>query len=100
MRDLLEQIDRALQYNLYYVSIFTSLSIPDICAALSSVDGESNRTRYAQWFDQYVAPKCYGMISGETCYYYRCSMLHQGTTQHPRNAYARVIFAEPSSVDI
>lgn len=96
MEDLLEQIERALQANLYYVALFTTLCIPDICAALSTPDGQTTGKLYERWFDQYVAPKCYGVIDGETCYYYRCSLLHQGTSQHPKNSYSRIIFLEPS----
>jgi len=95
MRDLLDQIERGLQANLYYLSLLAALSVPDMCAALSSLDGQTNRTRYADWFDQNVARKYNGNLDGETCYQFRCSLLHQGTTQHPKSPYSRIIFVEP-----
>jgi hypothetical protein len=95
MRDLLEQIDRGLQANLYYLSLIAALSVPDMCAALSSSDGQTNGARYAAWFDQNVAPKYNGNLDGRTCYQFRCSLLHQGTTQHPKSSYSRIIFLEP-----
>lgn len=57
MRDLLQQIESGLQNNLYYLSLFATLSVPDMCAALSSPDGRTDGTKYAAWFDKYVAPK-------------------------------------------
>jgi len=98
MRDLLGQVEAGLQANLYYLSIFAALSIPDICAALSSPDGQTSGAKYADWFDQYVAPKYHGRLDGQTCYQFRCSLLHQGTTQHPKSQYSRIIFLEPSGM--
>ena len=37
MRDLLEQIERGLDQNLYYLALFSALSLPDICGAVDSV---------------------------------------------------------------
>ena len=101
MRDLLGQIETALDANLYYLALFGALSIPDICGAVDSEDGTANRSKYIPWFDEYIGPKYrYGsqiFLNGEDCYYFRCSLLHQGSTQHPRSTYARVIFVEPSA---
>ncbi len=95
MRDLLDQIDRGLQANLYYLSLISALSVPDMCAALGSQDGRTDGKRYADWFNQNVADKYNGNFDGETCYQFRCSLLHQGTTQHRASAYSRIIFVEP-----
>ena len=95
MRDLLDQIERGIQANLYYLSLIAALSVPDMCAALSSADGQTTGAKYAAWFDQYAAPKYNGNLDGETCYQFRCSLLHQGTTQHPKSSYSRIIFLEP-----
>jgi hypothetical protein len=96
MRDLLDQIELGLQANLYYLSLIATLSIPDMCAALSSPDGTTTGAQYAAWFDANVAAKYGGHLSGETCYQFRCSLLHQGTTQHPKSTYSRIIFVEPN----
>lgn len=95
MRDFLAQIRRGLNANLYYLSLFSALAIPDICGAMSSENGETNREKYAAWFDKYVAPKYKGFLNGDDCYYFRCSLLHQGSSHHKKSSYERVIFVEP-----
>jgi hypothetical protein len=37
------------------------------------------------------------MFTGKDCYYYRCSALHQGSSQHPQGTYSRILFVEPSA---
>jgi hypothetical protein len=96
MRDFLQQIESGLRANLYYLSLMAALSIPDMCAALSSLDGQTTSFKYADWFDENVAAKYGGTLNGRTCYQFRCSLLYQGTTQHPGSAYSRIIFLEPS----
>jgi hypothetical protein len=96
MRDFLIQIKRALDENLYYLSLFSVLTIPDLCGALSSENGEASAEKYKTWFDKYVAAKYNGFLLGEDCYRFRCSMLHQGSSQLSRSRYERIIFVEPS----
>jgi hypothetical protein len=95
MQDLLQQIRGANAVGLYYVALFSALALPDICGSLESQDGLANRARYIDWFNQHVAPRYLGSLDGETCYQFRCSMLHQGRTQHPQGRYSRIIFVEP-----
>ena len=97
MENLLTQIESGLEASLYYISLFAALTIPDICGAISSQDGESTRQKYADWFDEYVAEKYNGFLSGENCYRFRCSLLHQGSSQNPKNKYVRVLFIEPTA---
>lgn len=96
-RDLLNEIQRALSVNLYYVALLTSLNIPDICGAMASTDGIANRSKYIDWFDKYVAPNYVGNLTGTDCWYFRCSAVHQGSSQNSRSTYSRVIFVEPSA---
>lgn len=96
MKYFLDQIQKALELDLYYLALFTSLIIPDICGAIDSVNGEANRFKYINWFDKYVAQKYSGFFTGEDCWHLRCSMLHQGSSQHPKIEYSRIIFVEPS----
>ena len=70
MRDLLDQIENALNFGLYYIALIASLSIPDICGAIESTDGKATRKKYQEWFDKYVAPKYCGMLTGEDCYFF------------------------------
>lgn len=83
---LLEQIELCLQKKLYYVAIMTSLVIPDIGGAIDSENGEANQKKYVSWFDKYVKPRYTGKtnLTGDECYYLRCSMLHQGKTRHKK----------------
>ena len=97
MKDLLEQIQIGLEANLYYLSLFASLCIPDICGAIRSEDGLSTNDKYKDWFNEYVAEKYDGFLTGEDCYFFRCSLLHQGSSQHSKSGYSRVIFVEPSA---
>lgn len=99
MRELLRQIEAALDANLYYLALFASLALPDICGAIDSLDGVATGSKYKDWFDKYVAPKYlrYGhqYLTGADCYHFRCSLLHQGSSQIQHSNYSRVIFIEP-----
>jgi hypothetical protein len=98
LKDLLEQIERGIESDLYYLSLFTALAIPDICGALASRSGEASGKKYRKWFDKYVAPKYGGKLDGRTCYLFRCSLLHQGTTRNSRSKFKRIIFVEPGKL--
>jgi len=97
MRHLLEQIKKGLDNNLYYLSLFAVLTLPDICGAMASENGKACRKKYIQWFDNYVGGKCVGSLNGEDCWYFRCSLLHQGSSQNPKSNYSRVLFVEPTA---
>ncbi len=97
MKDFLNQVKKALDMNLYYLALFTSLTIPDICGAMDSDDGKAKPARHVDWFNKYVAQKYRGFLTGEDCYYYRCSVLHQGSSQNPKSTYSRILFVEPSA---
>ena len=97
MEELMSQIKKALDNNLYYLALLAALTLPDICGALSSEDGEANKQRYIEWFNKYVGEKYKGCLTGEDCYYFRCSFVHQGASQHPKSNYSRVIFVEPTA---
>lgn len=96
MRDFLTQIKKGLDENLYLLSLFSALAIPDICGAMGSENGEARPKKYKAWFDKYVTPKYNNFLNGEDCYYFRCSLLHQGSSQHGKSNYKRVLFVETS----
>ncbi len=101
MRDLLHQIEAGLDANLYYLSLYVGLTIPDICGALDSKNGRAHGDKYKKWFNQYVAHRYRDsdsnkqLLTAEDCYFFRCSLLHQGSTQHLQSTYERIIFIEP-----
>jgi hypothetical protein len=119
MRILIEQLERSLDSNLYYLSLFTALTLPDIAGALDSDDGVADRPKYVDWYEKWVRPRfadsirqCLppevlaldpnlpeSPITGDACYRFRCSLLHQGSTQHPKSPFDRVIFVEPGATD-
>jgi len=116
MRILLEQLERSLEFGLYYLSLITTLTIPDIASALDAEDGQATGDRYKAWYDQWVRPRFgesvrklladqaipLGLLvdsplDGEACYRFRCSLLHQGSSQHPKSQFSRIIFIEPNT---
>lgn len=95
MDELFRQIAWAANNGLYFLALAGSLVIPDICGALESSAGVASGAAYASWFDAQLGPIYSGYLDGDTCYKFRCSFLHQGTTQHPKGPYTRVMFMEP-----
>jgi hypothetical protein len=75
MQKIINSIYDALENKNWYVALFVTLTLPDICAALEY--GESSGSRYADWFEANV-PRYKGFISGNDCYALRCALLHQG----------------------
>ena len=120
MRALVEQLEQSLASGQYFLTLFTALTLPDIAAALDSEDGFATGPRYVAWYEQWVRPQ-FGKailatlpaslppeqqeyiknglqeppLDGDACYRFRCSLLHQGTTQHPKSQFSRIIFIEP-----
>lgn len=106
MRDLLEQIKTGLSHNLYFLSLFVALTIPDICAAMESENGKTENTKYKAWFNKYFAPRNprkYGdgtNFTADDCYNFRCAILHQGRSNNGKIAYKRIMFFEPGTFSI
>jgi len=96
LKDVLDQIRLALNQNLYYVALWTCLTLPDICGAIDSTNGQADPGKYARWYDKWVARNC-PSFTGQDCYYFRCTMLHQGRMMIPRGTYSRVFFLEPGA---
>lgn len=95
MEDFLQQIEKALSYNLYYVALQSTLTLPDICGALQSADGIATKSKYVDWYDTYFLDKI--NLSADDCYYFRCSGIHQGKTTHEKSRYSRILFIEPDN---
>ena len=115
MLTLINQIEASLSSGLYFLSLYTALTIPDIAGALGSENGEASGSKYAAWFEQWVRPrfletvlasvppehrqhiKMENPLTGEVCYRFRCSLLHQGSSQHPKSQFSRIMFIEPGA---
>lgn len=103
METMISQIRQAMESKLYYVALMATLAIPDIAGALSSEDGHANQTKYIDWYETWVRPRLIesrgreNPFTGQACYWFRCSMLHQGSSQDPKSRTNRVIFIEPGA---
>lgn len=89
--DILRQADAALRARLYLPALFTTLTLPDICAAIGSDDGETSGPRYRAWVDTYLP-----VYESAELYRLRCRLLHQGTAilRNAKNP-IRYFFVEP-----
>jgi hypothetical protein len=94
---LLQEITFAAELGLFYLALFGALALPDICGGMESPNGQANEKKYIDWFDKWVAPKYDGMVSGQDCYGFRCSMLHQARARPHKGSFSRVIFLEPNT---
>jgi len=88
---ILAQIERALERNCHFLAVMSTLTLPDVCAALSSPDGRSTPDSYKRWYAQWVGAK-YPAISPQDMYMLRCGVVHQGTLGPPDMQYNRVAF--------
>ena len=114
MHTLIDQLEQSLASGHYFLSLFTALTLPDIAAALDSPDGQASGARYVVWYEKWVRPRFKEMVlaclpsevrehldgmenpfDGDACYRFRCSLLHQSSTQHPKSLFSRIIFIEP-----
>lgn len=90
-----KEIERALSSGLYYLAVITTLSLPDMCAALESDDGTTSGQKYKSWCDAWLLPS-YPMLTSGDLYSMRCGVVHQGRLGHPRMQYARILFTLPN----
>jgi hypothetical protein len=96
MEVILREIENALAARLYYAALLVSLSLPDICAALESPDGQTSSAKYKVWYDAWMAP-LYPQMTSNDLYSLRCGVVHQGRMGHDRMQYARVLFTVPNA---
>lgn len=96
MEEILKQIKLGLDHNLYLLSLYSALTLPDICGAIDSADGEASGKKYREWYEKYIGPN-YHHIDSIECYNLRCKVLHQGKTESKKASdyYSFIAFAEP-----
>ena len=101
MHTLIAQTRKALEAELYYVALFTALTVPDIASALESSGGRASSKRFAAWYETWVRPLLKesrgreNPLSGDECYGFRCALLHQGRSQRASDQYSHIMFIEP-----
>jgi len=77
----------------YFPALMSTLSLPDICAALNAEDGQTSRARYIAWMNQWTT---WHETYVDLIYGFRCSMLHQGSGHAHRSGGTRVAFVHPA----
>jgi hypothetical protein len=95
---VLSEIEKALASRLHFAAITMSLTLPDVCAALESLDGRSTFRRYTEWYKANVTT--FSHLTAEHCYSLRCGVVHQAQTVVKGQRYKRVIFVPPESAQI
>jgi hypothetical protein len=95
MEMIFQEIDKALNAELYYLAIAMALTVPDICAALESPNGETSGPKYKAWYNGNLANQ-YPRITDADCWSLRCGVLHQGRCGHPNMQYGRILFTLPN----
>ncbi|HII4449559.1 TPA: hypothetical protein ACY4RW_001459 [Clostridium perfringens] len=100
MEDFLKEIELALKHKLYFIALSSTLTLPDICGALGSENNKASGEKYKEWYDKYAFNKCSARLDGHSCYKFRCSLLHQGSTidssEKNKSNFSRVLFLEPN----
>ena len=93
---IIDEIEKALNHDLYFAALNLALTLPDICGKAEYPSLRSTRERYIQWYDKIVGvtekpPKCtedepeMPYLSGEVVYSLRCSLLHEGNPNLQKN---------------
>lgn len=83
---LVQDIRKALENDLYLVALSSALTLPDICGKVAYPDESSSRKRYIYWYDEEIGKyeknpedkENMPYLSGEVIYSLRCSLLHEG----------------------
>lgn len=94
MLGLIQEIKTAHATGLYQVALSSALSIPDVCAALESSNGETSRKLYIEWYLKNVIPPKFADLTAEECYEFRCKALHQASSHSKitNGRYHQIIF--------
>lgn len=92
MDELIRQIRLAAAAELYYLALFGTLVLPDICGALASDDGRATAAKYKAWLRENVPGQA---SDADTIYGLRCSLLHQGHSM-PHGSHYPIAFVYPS----
>lgn len=83
---LVQDIEKALNNDLYFAALVSALTLPDICGKAEYPAEESSRKRYTAWYDEQIGnyeknPRDKNdvpYLSGEVVYSLRCALLHEG----------------------
>lgn len=103
MERFTEAVLLALNNQNWYGALLIAITLPDICGSLENPNTKKSKEHYVNWYDRYLLEKYTSggtvFLSGDDCYAFRCSYLHQGvddiTMQKARKIYDRFHFVIP-----
>jgi hypothetical protein len=73
----LTDIPKALDAGMFYIALVVTLTLIDMCSALDSPDGRTNRTKMAAWYNTNLASH-YHWLTADDIYGLRSGLVHQG----------------------
>lgn len=90
-----DEMQRCVKGKCYWALLHLVLVLPDVCAAMESVNGESDDGRYRNWCKRYLSDE---MINPDDWYRMRCVILHQGRTldEKGKSQYSAFGFSQPN----
>ncbi len=111
MEKILKSIEVSLSNKNYYVALFTSLSLPDICGKIEYPTYKKSSARYIKWYEKYLQntytekigseKKETVFLCGSDIYALRCAYLHEGNdiiiSQSARKVLKQIKFVHPDS---
>lgn len=80
---IIDEINSALDHNLYFSALALALVLPDSCAKVEFPAVKSSKKRYKDWYKRYVGDSIFDAnglpnIDEDVAYSLRCSFLHEG----------------------
>lgn len=85
LKHLSAQVHQAIEKELYYVALYTALTLPDIAGAVEYGNKVKNGERYRRWLDDFAGREFsvnWSGFSSQDCWNLRNSILHEGNTEH------------------
>ncbi len=90
---LLQEIEKAINAELYYLALLLTLTLPDVCTALEQPNGRTDGGKlYKLWYKANIFDLI-GGLSPEEAFELRCTVVHQSSAQASgARSYGRIIF--------
>lgn len=101
IKDILNDIEKAIENEAYFSALALTLTIPDICGKIENTNIGKDKCKYMKWFNDWVYPyykviydpkdeKFYKYekllkFDGNLCYALRCAVLHSGNYKVEKN---------------
>lgn len=98
IESILDDIQRAIEAQLYYPALVVTLTLPEICCSLALDNNVFIKEKhYTEFVDRYTTPATLG-LDGLGCYRLRGGVIHRGNAAgHPFFGSTHVIFTVPET---